>query len=87
MKGIGRSLTTQASPRLSLQRPLPPHTHTHTRLTAGSQLEEMRKNEDPRLSFSTPEFKEAQRVFTDAFKVYACVLTGGMGKGRTGRVL
>ena len=33
------------------------------------QLEEMRKNEDPRLSFSTPEFKEAQRVFTDNFKV------------------
>ena len=33
------------------------------------QLEDMRKNEDPRLSFSTPEFKEAQRVFTDGFKV------------------
>jgi hypothetical protein len=32
----------------------------------------MRKNEDPRLSFSTPEFKEAQRIFTDGFKV-----TGG----------
>lgn len=35
-----------------------------------SQLEEMRKNEDPRLSFSTPEFKEAQRIFTDNFKVW-----------------
>lgn len=33
------------------------------------QLEDMRKNEDPRLSFSTPEFKEAQRIFTDNFKV------------------
>ena len=33
------------------------------------QLEDMRKNEDPRLSFSTPEFKEAQRIFTDGFKV------------------
>lgn len=32
------------------------------------QLEQMRKNEDPRLSFSTPEFKEAQRIFTDNFK-------------------
>ena len=32
------------------------------------QLEEMRKNEDPRLSFSTPEFKEAQRSFTEGFK-------------------
>ncbi|KAK9831895.1 hypothetical protein WJX81_006754 [Elliptochloris bilobata] len=32
------------------------------------KLEEMRKNEDPRLSFSTPEFKEAQRIFTDNFK-------------------
>lgn len=35
----------------------------------GMQLEEMRKNEDPRLSFSTPEFKEAQRMFTEGFKV------------------
>ena len=33
------------------------------------QLEEMRKNEDPRLSFSTPEFKEAQRMFGDGLKV------------------
>ncbi|KAL3152789.1 hypothetical protein ABBQ38_012373 [Trebouxia sp. C0009 RCD-2024] len=32
------------------------------------KLEEMRKNEDPRLSFSTPEFKEAQRMFSDGFK-------------------
>lgn len=38
------------------------------------QLEEMRKNEDPRLSFSTPEFKEAQRIFTDAFKVRCIIL-------------
>ncbi len=30
----------------------------------------MRKNEDPRLSFSTPEFKEAQRIFTDNLKVW-----------------
>ena len=35
------------------------------------QLQDMRKNEDPRLSFSTPEFKEAQRVFTDNFKARA----------------
>jgi hypothetical protein len=33
------------------------------------QLQEIKKNEDPRLSFCTPEFKEAQRTFTDAFKV------------------
>ncbi len=33
-----------------------------------AQLEDMRKNEDPRLSFSTPEFREAQRIFTDRFK-------------------
>jgi hypothetical protein len=32
------------------------------------KLEDMRKNEDPRLSFSTPEFREAQRIFTDRFK-------------------
>lgn len=40
------------------------------------QLEEMRKNEDPRLSFSTPEFKEAQRIFTDGFKVIDTSLVG-----------
>ena len=40
------------------------------------QLEEMRKNEDPRLSFATPEFKEAQRIFTDNFKVRASTLPG-----------
>lgn len=33
------------------------------------QLQDIKKNEDPRLSFCTPEFKEAQRTFTDAFKV------------------
>ena len=38
------------------------------RATHALQLEEMRKNEDPRLSFSTPEFKEAQRIFTENFK-------------------
>ncbi|KAG1674393.1 hypothetical protein FOA52_012919 [Chlamydomonas sp. UWO 241] len=32
------------------------------------QLQEQRRTEDPRLSFSTPEFKEAQRQFTDGFK-------------------
>merc|ERR1711988_1210670 len=31
-------------------------------------LDEMRKNEDPRVSFSTPEFKKAQRTFQDNFK-------------------
>merc|ERR1711988_316967 len=32
------------------------------------KLSEMRKNEDPRVSFSTPEFKKAQRTFQDNFK-------------------
>ncbi len=32
------------------------------------KLEDLRKHEDPRLSFSTPEFREAQRIFTDNFK-------------------
>ncbi|GHP09893.1 hypothetical protein PPROV_000862800 [Pycnococcus provasolii] len=32
------------------------------------KLRDMRKNEDPRLSFCTPEFREAQRVFTENFK-------------------
>lgn len=32
------------------------------------KLEDMRKHEDPRLSFSTPEFKEAQKLFTNSFK-------------------
>ncbi len=32
------------------------------------KLQEARRTEDPRLSFSTPEFKEAQRTFTEGFK-------------------
>ncbi|KAI8476562.1 MAG: hypothetical protein J3K34DRAFT_241572, partial [Monoraphidium minutum] len=32
------------------------------------KLQDIKRGEDPRLSFSTPEFKEAQRAFTDAFK-------------------
>ncbi|EFJ52167.1 hypothetical protein VOLCADRAFT_87047 [Volvox carteri f. nagariensis] len=32
------------------------------------KLQDMTKDADPRLSFSTPEFKEAQRAFTDGFK-------------------
>eukprot|EP00877_Chromochloris_zofingiensis_P011522 jgi/Chrzof1/6623/Cz19g03040.t1 len=32
------------------------------------KLQDIKKNEDPRLSFSTPEFKEAQRTFTDNLK-------------------
>lgn len=32
------------------------------------KLTDLRKNEDPRLSFSTPEFRESQRLFTEAFK-------------------
>lgn len=36
---------------------------------AAPQLQDARRTEDPRLSFSTPEFKDAQRVFTDNFKV------------------
>lgn len=34
-----------------------------------AQLQDLKKNEDPRLSFCTPEFKDAQRTFTEAFKV------------------
>jgi hypothetical protein len=34
-------------------------------------LRRMRQAEDPRLSFSTPEFKEASRVFTENLKVRA----------------
>ncbi|PNH09510.1 hypothetical protein TSOC_003847 [Tetrabaena socialis] len=32
------------------------------------KLQDKSKDADPRLSFSTPEFKEAQRAFTDGFK-------------------
>ena len=38
------------------------------------RLQDARRHEDPRLSFSTPEFKEAQRAFTDAFKVHCIAL-------------
>ena len=33
------------------------------------KLEKSRKYEDPRLSFTTPEFKEAQRKSTERFNV------------------
>ena len=33
------------------------------------KLKKMREHEDPRLSFATPEFKEAQRVFQENYKV------------------
>jgi hypothetical protein len=32
------------------------------------KLAQYRKHEDPRLSFTTPEFKEASRQFQEAFK-------------------
>mmetsp|Transcript_35754 Transcript_35754/g.43160 ORF Transcript_35754/g.43160 Transcript_35754/m.43160 type:complete len:124 (+) Transcript_35754:128-499(+) len=32
------------------------------------KLSELRQNEDPRLSFATPEFRESQRLFTEGFK-------------------
>ena len=35
------------------------------------RLEQMREHEDPRLSFTTPEFKEAQRVFQENYKARA----------------
>ena len=35
------------------------------------RLEQMREHEDPRLSFATPEFKEAQRVFQENYKARA----------------
>ena len=41
-----------------------------------------RKNEDPRLSFTTPEFKEASRIFTENFKVSRA---GGRAAARPGR--
>ena len=58
-----------------LARPVP--VTPRARPAARLQLEEMRQNEDPRLSFATPEFKEAQRVFTDNFKVCQGVPQGG----------
>ena len=33
------------------------------------KLKKMREHEDPMLSFATPEFKEAQRVFQENYKV------------------
>mmetsp|Transcript_42107 Transcript_42107/g.51095 ORF Transcript_42107/g.51095 Transcript_42107/m.51095 type:complete len:124 (+) Transcript_42107:158-529(+) len=32
------------------------------------KLNQLRGQEDPRLSFASPEFKEAQRLFTEQFK-------------------
>ena len=53
------------------------HIEEDSLTTYGSvQLEEIRNNEDPRLSFATPEFKEAQRTFTERFKVCQKTCTG-----------
>jgi hypothetical protein len=41
-----------------------------------AKLEAAARDEDPRLSFSTPEFKEAQRAFTDGFKVSVWIECG-----------
>jgi hypothetical protein len=40
------------------------------------RLAHFRKHEDPRLSFTTPEFKEASRQFQEAFKVWAALACG-----------
>ena len=32
------------------------------------KLADLRKNEDPRMSFTTPAFREQQRVFAEHFK-------------------
>jgi hypothetical protein len=47
------------------------------------KLKAHRKHEDPRLSFSTPEFKEASRIFTENFKVGRRPLRG-RGAGARG---
>ena len=46
-------------PQMSLLEEMKRHTE---------KLAQYRKNEDPRLSFTTPEFREAQRVFSDGLK-------------------
>ena len=54
---------------LLLRRDCPCYRPSYSCYACFLQLQDLKKNEDPRLSFSTPEFKEAQRIFTDNFKV------------------
>ncbi len=51
------------------------------------KLAQYRKHEDPRLSFTTPEFKEASRIFSDNFKARTlarCALFPGHVTDKTG---
>ena len=47
------------------------------------KLEKMREFEDPRLSFTTPEFKEAQRIFQENFKASRSRRRRDRGEGLT----
>ncbi|ABO97260.1 predicted protein [Ostreococcus lucimarinus CCE9901] len=47
------------------------------------KLEKMREFEDPRLSFTTPEFKEAQRIFQENFKAKKLWQTDRVWDGET----
>lgn len=47
------------------------------------KLEKMREFEDPRLSFTTPEFKEAQRIFQENFKASSSRRRRDRGEGLT----
>ncbi len=77
-----RSLSRQAggAPRIRGAQP-DAAVYAHSSCCVGAQemrmhtekLKAHRKNEDPRLSFTTPEFKEASRVFTEAYKVRSVV--------------
>ncbi|KAL6760919.1 hypothetical protein V8C86DRAFT_3132189 [Haematococcus lacustris] len=49
------------------------------------KLQDLRRTEDPRLSFSTPEFKDAQRTFTDNFKAGWLGGRGSKGAGALGK--
>merc|ERR1712060_659935 len=58
-----RRFEEQVDPNNQEQMSLLDEMRQHTK-----KLSDQRKNEDPRLSFSTPEFREAQRIFTENFK-------------------
>eukprot|EP00218_Dolichomastix_sp_CCMP3274_P016770 CAMPEP_0170133166 /NCGR_PEP_ID=MMETSP0033_2-20121228/1111_1 /TAXON_ID=195969 /ORGANISM="Dolichomastix tenuilepis, Strain CCMP3274" /LENGTH=123 /DNA_ID=CAMNT_0010368627 /DNA_START=15 /DNA_END=386 /DNA_ORIENTATION=- len=59
LKDFESKINTSNPEQMSLLEEMKQHT---------KRLSDQRKNEDPRLSFSTPEFREAQRIFTENFK-------------------
>lgn len=81
LKKVRQGLTTSRAAGAAT-RPQPETRAPYAQPRVAPQLQDMKQNEDPRLSFCTPDFKEAQRAFTDAFKVRLRVYDQGAAAAR-----